>query len=578
MTAGAGAGKTGALVACVRSVLSHRRDELKRRGSTLAVITFTKAAALEAKHRIGETPVVTVSTIHSFAWRMIAPLTADLKVWRRDRLQSDLEDLRTKEQQGRVGTQASAQRLRSIEHKERALMELDRVEHFIYSATGGDQGAAELSHSDVLSAFSWISEKSPLMHDLIASSHPFIFVDEVQDTRTDVLQALITAAVRLPNRLSLGLFGDSMQRVYNEGPMDLNALVPAAWDRPVLPLNYRSAKRIVTLLNTLRSGTDGLQQTAITGTAGGIRLFLESPTTMHPHAESDAMNWLSEIAEPKVLILEHALASHRLGFESLWGIFSAKDSAIRSEIFDAESITSPTLTFLSEVLAPFANLARNGERSKANRFLQEPARMATVFDGDSSTMPKRARGLYETLSATGLSGREAVDAAIKSRLFQIPQLLEDASVVDESLPTEPGEDSRQVERALAWSEALSRPLLELEALAEYALGLSSVDTQQGTKGLEFDSVLVVLDDGKAKGFLYRYGKLFEVEKLSARDEENLENANDNVLSRTLRLFYVACSRARTRLAVVMFTSDPATARKTAVEKGWFSPAEIAVSE
>lgn len=580
MTAGAGAGKTGALVACVRSTVNTHRESLAQGGAKVAVITYTKAAAQEAQSRIGNSALVAVSTIHSFAWSMISALTLDLKYWRAEQLTADIALLKEKEAKGKSGTKASKERLESIAQKERSLDGLDRTHRFSYGATNGtDEAVVELNHFEVLSAFTWLCEHRPLFVRMTATLHPFIFIDEVQDTRQDVLSALIQAAVALPDRLRLGLFGDPMQRVYTDGAEDLNGMVPPNWPRPVLPLNYRSGPRIVQLLNKLRSDQDGVVQSAFAKVDSAARLYLESPDTTKPSAEKLANAWLTNTAEPKLLILEHGLAAGRLGFTSLWELFADVSAALRSELFDKESAVSSSLHFLADVLAPFARAAAHGDMTTASQILQDVSRFAPASSSGEILMRRRAERVYETLRSEEISLGNALKAVIASDLFPVPRLLHEAAAAESPDLGSGGSDRSQAElsRVAAWARAGQAPLREWELLALYALGRAPIDTQQGTKGLEFETVLVLLNDYEARGFLFRYEKLFEVQSLSAQDLSNLEGARDNVLWRTLRLFYVACSRARRRLAVVLITSDPAEARETAVRNGWFDRSEVVLS-
>lgn len=94
---------------------------------------------------------------------------------------------------------------------------------------------------------------------------------------------------------------------------------------------------------------------------------------------------------------------------------------------------------------------------------------------------------------------------------------------------------------------------------------SEFGTHQGVKGLEFDRVLAVLDDKSAGGFLFKYEKLFRVEPASTSDIKNEVEGKDSSITRTQRLFYVICSRAKKSLAVVAYTKDKEQFKKFATE-------------
>src|SRR5690606_14388315 len=69
-----------------------------------------------------------------------------------------------------------------------------------------------------------------------------------------------------------------------------------------------------------------------------------------------------------------------------------------------------------------------------------------------------------------------------------------------------------------------------QKLYEYLEGQTPFSTQHKTKGTEFDSVLVILDNGGWNN--YNFGNLF------------LETGSATVLDRTQKIFYVCCTRAK----------------------------------
>ncbi|MGF1786986.1 UvrD-helicase domain-containing protein, partial [Photobacterium swingsii] len=69
--AGAGAGKTYALVESLKYYLNKKQNELEKTGRKLACITYTNAAKGEVIERLYENDNITVSTIHSFLWGII---------------------------------------------------------------------------------------------------------------------------------------------------------------------------------------------------------------------------------------------------------------------------------------------------------------------------------------------------------------------------------------------------------------------------------------------------------------------------------------------------------------------------
>ena len=66
-----------------------------------------------------------------------------------------------------------------------------------------------------------------------------------------------------------------MQRIYADGKVGLEEAVPADWETPAIAVNHRCPKRVVTLLNRIRSEADGAQQEPRQDAQEGVvRLFL----------------------------------------------------------------------------------------------------------------------------------------------------------------------------------------------------------------------------------------------------------------------------------------------------------------
>ncbi|MGC7304349.1 hypothetical protein RA993_23240, partial [Mycobacteroides abscessus subsp. abscessus] len=67
---------------------------------------------------------------------------------------------------------------------------------------------------------------------------------------------------------------------------------------------------------------------------------------------------------------------------------------------------------------------------------------------------------------------------------------------------------------------------ELAGYYTYVNQQSPYSTQHGTKGSEFDRVLVVLDDEEGRHTQYSYDKLLGIKQLSATDIANQKEGRD----------------------------------------------------
>lgn len=69
--AGAGAGKTYALIESIKYILNTKQLELRKNNQKIICITYTNVAVNEIKERLGNTQFVLVSTIHEMLWEQI---------------------------------------------------------------------------------------------------------------------------------------------------------------------------------------------------------------------------------------------------------------------------------------------------------------------------------------------------------------------------------------------------------------------------------------------------------------------------------------------------------------------------
>lgn len=280
--AGAGSGKTRSLVIALQHVQEHLGEALKLKGQHVGVITFTNAASDEIKRRISFDPIIDVKTIHSFAWSLIDGLNRDIREWLRTNLATDIEQLQIEEAKGRKGTKASSTRLSKITSKSKRLQNLDSVKRFVYSPTGDNRGRDALNHSEVIQLTSNFLRTKPAMQSILVGRYPFLLIDESQDTNKNLIDALFEVQVAHKGVFVLGLIGDMMQRIYSDGKDGLGQSLPADWATPSKQLNHRCPKRVVTLINKVRSTTDQQQQKWRSDSIDGcVRLFILPSDTSH---------------------------------------------------------------------------------------------------------------------------------------------------------------------------------------------------------------------------------------------------------------------------------------------------------
>ena len=578
--AGAGSGKTRSLINTLNFLDKEQGEKLLMKGKQIAVITYTNAACDEISRRLQYKSIFSVSTIHSFLWELIKNYQVDIKTWIMESVQKEIEELKQKQTKTSRG-KAGEKRAETIKKKTERLAKIKSIQKFSYNPNGDNVGYDSLSHSEVIKMSTEFIATEPTMQDILTSKYPILLIDESQDTKKELIDALLIVCEKYGEKFIVGMFGDTMQKIYNDGKDNLAKCIPDNWVKPVKIMNHRSAKRIVTLANSIRSSVDDQKQQARSDAEEGtVRLFITSKSNNKEYVEKRVaemmvqdtgdIGWNDE-EDYKSLILEHHMAASRFGFSELYMPLS------NSKKFDTSlrEGSIPELSILSKLVFPLLVAYQSGNDFEVAKIIRKnsPLLNKEVFItglNNQVELLRKAEEAVELLMKLWNDGKvptclEVLKSIRDTGLFKV------GNRVDEVLAYYSQDEN---EKITALRTALSAPFYELERYALYVSDNTRFATHQGVKGLEFPRVMVILDDAQARGFLFSYEKLFGVKAQSDTDEKNAHDGKDTSITRTARLFYVACTRAKKSLAIVAYTENEEMVRDTALANGWFLENEI----
>lgn len=591
--AGAGSGKTRSLVNALNHLAKTYGDVLNLRGRKVAVITYTNAACDEITRRTEYDALFMVRTIHSFAWSQIQGFNTDIRIWLKNNLQVEIADLRIEEAKGRAGTKASAARQEQIESKQRRLDRLDETKTFTYNPNGDNRERNSLNHSEVIKIFSAFLLSKPLMQRMFVEKFPFLLIDESQDTSRALIDALFVVQRAHSDRFCLGLIGDTMQRIYPDGKARIESEIPHGWATPKKKLNHRCPQRIVRLINQIRSGADdqNQQEPRDDQPEGWACLFvfpvdapdkpaLEQRVREYMADLSGDPNW-ADASACKILTLEHHMAARRMGFLQMFEALANVDE-YRTGFLDGSF--APTQLFTHYVL-PLVTAQQKGDKFASTKIVRENSPLLSKEALKDNEQPiaqlRAAQSAIDSLMTLWANG-EPTCAAITSNiaetnLFAIPDNLKAALAAKQAEPAEtPDDDAADPinDQIAALVAFLDCSFSEIAPYANYVAHEAPFDTHQGVKGLEFERVMVLMDDDEARGFLFGYDKLLGAKAPTATDIKNVQEGKETSLDRTRRLFYVTCSRAQSSLALVAYSPDPSAVRAHVIANGWFAADEV----
>ena len=578
--AGAGSGKTKSLIDTLSFLDKEYGNDLLLNGKQIAVITYTNAACDEISRRLQYKPVFSVSTIHSFLWELIKNYQKDIREWITQSVQADIEELNAKQAKGKPG-KTFDKRAEEIQRKTARLTKFDRVTKFTYNPNGDNAGIDSLSHSEVVKMSTDFIEKETTMQDILTTKYPILLIDESQDTKKELVDVLLTICEKYKGQFIVGMFGDTMQKIYNDGKDNLAGCIPHDWAKPVKKMNHRSAVRIVKLANSIRKKVDNQEQKPRSDAEEGhVRLFIvdayadkdvtEKKIASIMFKDTNDAGWNDE-SEYKSLILEHHMAASRFGFSDLYQPLNDSgkfDTALREG-----SISE--LSILFNIVSPLVDACQNKDEFQIAKIIRKnsPLVARNAFSPEIEDQTKtlqEANVAVNKLMELWEDDKEPLCLDIYRKIKET-NIFDLGSRVDSILA---GFVEDEDEKVTALRNALLVPFSELEKYSAYVSGNTRFATHQGVKGLEYPRVMVIMDDAQARGFLFSYEKLFGAKEKTATDIKNEREGKDTSIMRTARLFYVACTRAQKSLAVVAYTENVNSVKETALSNGWFSKNEI----
>jgi DNA helicase-2/ATP-dependent DNA helicase PcrA len=599
--AGAGSGKTRSLVTALDQLRLKSGRRLRLRGQQIAVITYTNAACDEINRRLDFDPLLSVLTIHSFVWNLIQGFNTDIRAWLKTSLTSEIGVLQEEQLKGKKGTQAASDREQKIKATQNRLAGLDTITTFVYNPTGENRSRDSLNHAEVIKLGAAFLTTKPLMQQLLISKFPVLLIDESQDTNKLLMDAFFTVQAAHRSSFCLGLFGDTMQRIYSDGKLDLGLNLPTDWKTPSKLMNHRCPHRVIRLINKIRSSVDDQQQKGRTDAdEGHVRFFIAPSTTTNKlECEHKARQRMAELSGDekwnqldvvKVLTLEHHMAAKRMGFLEMFALLDA----VRDYQTGLRDGSLPLLHFFSKVVLPLVNAKQQGKEFAVAALVREESPLLSkeilaTPGADQGAQVKAAKAGVEALISLFAAGAEPTFLAIlksiqQSKLFTIPESLRPfasdniALNTGASEPEDPADVERVTKSLAAVRSFLNTAFAQIKPYADYVRGDSPFSTHQGVKGLEFPRVVVILDDEDARGFLFSFDKLFGAKEKTAADIKNEREGNETGIDRTRRLFYVTCSRTQRSLALMAYSTDPMKVRDTLLQQGWFDDGEIELLE
>lgn len=577
LEAGAGAGKTYALIQTINHLIENEREDLLYKNQRIVCITYTNVAKNEVIGRLENNPLVLVSTIHEFVWDCIKSFNKQLIV------QFDAINTAKNNEKPDKYELGLAERIKKVEYTDRIFSEFEE---------------GIVGHDDLITLTQLMFSNYELLTTIVASKYPFILVDEYQDTAPETVNALLDSLLdRNKDGLLLGFYGDSHQKIYDIGVGSLDSYVEdGEIDLIKKEENYRSSKEVRDLLNKIRTNIEQVLPDGVEERQGTIRFvncenypdktvgqkITEYEKSLVPRKNENYDKVIEELknagwnfgaeSPDKILIIANSRVANRGGFGNLYKIFSkrygqaANDMLLKREShlasFFTGSMDKKTSTERKTGVENLISFYDNKDYGQLAHLLKINGVQAVNLKTHSDK--EIISNKIKELKKLRLNGtvKDVFDYAVNNKLIRISTGLQ--RFIDKiNTDLEGLDDDRRgkIERDISlFNSLMSLSYAEIIDFFKHTQNENVFSTKHGTKGEEYRNVLVVIDDTNWK-------QKYNFENYFNNSEERPDRKD-----RTKNLFYVSCSRAKENLVVLALSSMGPYAMQTVNE--WFGSENI----
>lgn len=532
LEAGAGSGKTWTLIESLKQILEMRGTELERRNQQIACITYTNVAKDEIMERTENNSLILVLTIHEFLWLTIRHFQNELKA--------------------EILKYNAADKKKHIEDLERRI----RNTAIDYSQYGRKFENGKITHEDVLEFSSILFKTYPKISNIVANKFPYLFIDEYQDTEQRTVELLLNNLLMGNNdKIVIGFFGDSMQKIYNQGV----GKIPKSYidDGSLTYItkneNYRCSIKVIDLLGKIRP--DLIQNPTGRNSQGEIGFI---------HCNNNLGNASSNYAETmkylrskkgwsfgddtKILLLTHKSIANKLGYENLLAAYDNLDFG-RDRLLNKEEV------FSNFFLGNVEILVRLFKEKNYREFIRRLGIDGFKINYHDDKMKVNSMMIELMRLRNEGSVLEVMKYIFGNNLLAKPIRLDEFEVEIGKAEL----DENQAKRKSFYTALMKIPYMEYILINDYIEDHTPYSTKHGVKGAEYQNVLVVIDD--ASWNQYKFNDVFASNK-----------TNQPRYERTLNLLYVCCSRAKDNLTLLSLSSMDENAMPTILE--WFGQENV----
>ena len=355
-----------------------------------------------------------------------------------------------------------------------------------------------LGHDDLISFTRLAVERFPVIKKKISDKYQLVFIDEYQDTATDVLQIFYSSMIGKKSKLYL--LGDKMQQIYRNYNGEFETYFNIFNKSINLSVNYRTTPKIVSILNKIYND-ECYKQTAYEKNKDENMDFLPEVRIV-TDIEKNVSELMEQYKDSLILYLSNKSRFYNIGVGELYDAYSGMEKYSFGKKYNAVDVLTKEEIRENDALLSFlftVNII-------VDYFTKE-------FYGEVFRIIRKA-GTY--FNCEKFIIRKHIDKhLVKDKLDDIVALYNELSTtVDDFLSLCAEKKYIREEFYSAVVEENDYQLVknvkvqEVKVLADY-MSDPKISTQHGVKGESHDTVVFVADNSRSNPVVHM-SKFFEM--------------------------------------------------------------------
>ena len=355
-----------------------------------------------------------------------------------------------------------------------------------------------LGHDDLISFTRLAVERFPVIKKKISDKYQVVFIDEYQDTATDVLQIFYSSMIGKKSKLYL--LGDKMQQIYRNYNGEFETYFNIFNKSINLSVNYRTTPKIVSILNKIYND-ECYKQTAYEKNKDENMDFLPEVRIV-TDIEKNVSELMEQYKDSLILYLSNKSRFYNIGVGELYDAYSGMEKYSFGKKYNAVDVLTKEEIRENDALLSFlftVNII-------VDYFTKE-------FYGEVFRIIRKA-GTY--FNCEKIIIRKHIDKhLVKDKLDDIVALYNELSTtVDDFLSLCAEKKYIREEFYSAVVEENDYKLVknvkvqEVKVLADY-MSDPKISTQHGVKGESHDTVVFVADNSRSNPVVHM-SKFFEM--------------------------------------------------------------------